>query len=150
MPLICCAPLSSVMAPTASVLPSPLNATEKPNWSPSPGTSPLLGLTGIRRLDVRLLRPGRTGAREDVDGAGLRDGVVVLIAVDAGCGARFPVCGDRHRIAVAAQRDRRSEMTVLPGVGCLDVRLLRPRITLADVDVDGARTRKQSCRSGSR
>jgi hypothetical protein len=30
------------MAPTASVLPSPLNAIEKPNWSPSPSTFPIL------------------------------------------------------------------------------------------------------------
>jgi len=30
------AALSSVIAPAASVLPSSLSASEKPNWSPSP------------------------------------------------------------------------------------------------------------------
>src|SRR5688500_17207179 len=51
----------------------------------------LARLAGVRRLDVRLLRPGGAGAGEDVDGTGLRDGVVVLVAVDTGGGARFPM-----------------------------------------------------------
>ena len=99
----------------------------------------LAGFAGVRGLDVRLLRPGGAGAGENVDGASLRHGVVVLIAVDAGCGARFPVGADGHRIAVAAQRDGRPEMIALPGVGRLDVRLLRPGVALTDEDVDSAR-----------
>jgi hypothetical protein len=41
-PLMPAAPLLSVGAPTASVVPSALNATAWPNWSPSSGCDALM------------------------------------------------------------------------------------------------------------
>ena len=54
------AALSSEMAPAASVLPSALSAIENPNWSPSM-SSPTTLASGIRRLEIRVLRPRVAG-----------------------------------------------------------------------------------------
>ena len=64
----------------------------------------------VRRLDIGLLRPGGAGAGKDVDGAGLGNRAIVLVAVDPGRGAGLVVGRDRHRVAVAAQRDARPEI----------------------------------------
>ena len=137
MPLIPVALLSSPTAPTASVLPSPLSETREAELVALDVVAHTLA-AGVRRLDVGVLRPGVSGAREDVGGARLRNRVVVLITVHAGRGARFPRRGHRQRISVAAEREAEAELIALTRVRGLDVRLLRPGVAAPHVDIDGA------------
>ena len=95
-------------------------------------------LAGIRRLEVRLLRPCRAAAREHIRSAGLRDGLVVLIAVDAGGLARVPERGYDDRVAVAADGDGVPELGAHRRIGGLQVCLLDPVGAVAHEDVSRA------------
>src|SRR5205809_2481316 len=79
-------------------------------------------------------------ANENVNGAGLRHGIVRLVAVDALRAARLEMRADRHRPAVAAERDRAAELVELLGVRTLEVGLgRRPRRAVAREYVHSAR-----------
>ena len=96
------------------------------------------GFTGVRRLDVRLLRPGCAAAREHIDRARLRNRLVVLIAVDALALLASQIRRHRHGVAVGAQRDDMAELGAGLWIRCLDVRLLRPVLAVAREHVHGA------------
>ncbi len=98
----------------------------------------LLGLAGIRCLEVGLLRPGRPAPREDIHRAGLPDRVVRLVAVDAAGAAVLEERADDQRIAVRAERHVGAELIERVRVGRLDERLRGPRAVAAGIDVDGA------------
>ena len=132
------AALSSVSAPTASVVPSALSASENAELIAFAEAVGGAGLAGVGRLDVGLLRPGAAAAREHVDGAGLRDRVVTLVAVDAFGVARFPERRHRQRVAVGAERDVVAEAGAHLGIRRLEVGLLRPAAAAAGIDVHGA------------
>ena len=76
------------------------------------GAPEVVARAGVRRLDVRLLRPGRAVAREDVDRAGVVRRVVVLVAVDARRAAALVLRAHRDRVAVAADGDPLAGMAV--------------------------------------
>ncbi len=95
--------------------------------------------TRVRCLDVRLLGPGVSFARENVHGAGLRNRFIVLIAVDALGVARFEVRGDSHRVAILAQYDVMPEAEALTRVRSFDVSLLGPLTVLLRENVNRAR-----------
>src|SRR5437867_6136713 len=86
----------------------------------------------FRVFHVGRLRPARPGPREEIDGAGLLRGVIVLLAVDSLRGAVLELCGNRQRVAVAADLQPGAEPVFLAGVRRLDERLLRPLRALAD------------------
>ena len=96
---------------------------------------------GVRRLDVGLLRPGRAGPPEDVDGAGARRCGVRRIAVDAPRAARLSAGPDSETIARERHRapEEGAEIALTSTrVRCLEIGLLRPRRPGSREHVDGA------------
>src|SRR6185436_1495389 len=96
---------------------------------------------GLLPLEIRLLRPGGTRAREDVDRARVRGGIVGLVAVDAARVARLGRGADRQRVAVGADREGEAEAVIRVGVRRLEVGLLRPRPARAGAREDIHRAR---------
>src|SRR4029434_10933072 len=95
-------------------------------------------LTCIRCLDVGLLSPSASASCEYIDGASLRDRLVLLVAVDARGVARLPERRHDHRVAVGTQGDGMAELRARPWIRGLDVGLLFPVAAVAHEDIDGA------------
>ena len=89
----------------------------------------LVGGAGIGRLEIGLLFPGTIRREpEDIGGACVAHGIVLLLAVDAGCGAVFHSRAHRQRFAIAAERHRHpqqhgaaAELIVNAWTGSLDI-----------------------------
>ena len=87
--------------------------------------SELVNAVGVRRFQIRLLRPGtRPVSRIDIRCAGKLRAVVGLVSVYTG--GRAPLAERANDQRVSVQRHRASEEIELPGVRGLDVRGLRP------------------------
>src|SRR5207249_3635591 len=86
------------------------------------------GFTGVRGFDIRLLRPSAAGPREDVNGSGLRDGVIVLVAVNAFSRAALPHGRNRECVPVLAQGHNKSKLVALSRIGGFDICLLAPHV----------------------
>ena len=118
--------LSSPSAPTASVLPSPLTAIGvAERFGALPSGSPVFDALMYACCDHVL--PLRV---KHVHRPGLGNRIVGLVAVDPGRRAGLVLGGDRQRVAVGAQGDRRPELIVRVRIRRLDVGLLRHRSPL--------------------
>ena len=87
-----------------------------------------VALSRIRRLDICLLAPVVVPLNEDINGSGVINGIVVLIAVDALGAAAFIRSADGQRAAVTAesnamsfQRSAITKVVIHLGVRSFDV-----------------------------
>src|SRR5206468_8556910 len=101
----------------------------------SHGASKLIVGLGIRRFDVSRLSPGGSCAREEVHGACVFSGLVVLLAVDALGAAIFNLSTHGQRIAVAAKRQAGAEPVFFARIRRLDESLLCPGGAVANKNV---------------
>jgi len=77
--------------------------------------------SGVRRFNIRLLRPDPGSACEHINGAGACDTAVALITIDAGRAAVIEAA-DRER--VTRERERDAKRIVGTGVRRFDIGLL--------------------------
>src|SRR5205814_6170283 len=99
--------------------------------------------TRVRGFDIRLLTPDRAASHEDIDGTSLRNGIIVLVAVNTLRGTGLPNRRHRQRVSVLTQGHNEAKFVALSRIGGFDIRLLAPSIVSANEDIHSARAIKR-------
>src|SRR5205807_4344344 len=107
------------------------------------GTSEFIKSFRIRAFQVVALSPGCPCPGEDVDGASLLSGIIILLAVYSLSGAVFELSTDGDRVSISAHCETRSKPVFFAGIRSLDVSLLTPCACIADEYVSRSRRRIQ-------